>query len=56
MTIKELYSLAVLLTKYVAQEPLSHRKRNVVHEIITEVLLALKSTFSPSSDDKDIPF
>lgn len=56
MTIKELYSLAVLLTKWVAQEPMSHRKRDVIHEIITDVLLSLKSTFSPQSDQNDIPF
>jgi hypothetical protein len=55
MTIKELYSLAVLLTKYVAQEPLSHKKRDIIHEIIAEVLLSLRSTFAPSSDENDIP-
>jgi hypothetical protein len=56
MTIKELYSLCVLLTKYVAQEPMSHKKRDVIHEIILQAMLSLKLVFSPSAHENDIPF
>lgn len=38
MTAKELISLVILLLKYIRYYDMSHRKRNVIHEIAHDAL------------------
>lgn len=57
MTSIDKIRLALLLVKYLATNPLSHIKRNLLHEILGGLLEdCIQQLIPPSPDAGDIPF